>query len=126
MSRGDHERADYQAALLALRGAPAERRNPDNLAPFWRVGSVVNRRLLDVAKRGFDWTTNLAAFPHKVLFLRGSLNEAATLEHQRELASSYPNASIETIAGGHHIAWDRREEYLSHVRAYLAEIGGAR
>jgi proline iminopeptidase len=127
LSRADHERADYQAALLAMQGAPAEHRNPDNLTPFWRVGSVVNRRLLKVAKRGFDWTTQLAAFPHKVLFLRGDLNEAATLEHQEELAASYPNAKIETISGaGHHVIWERPDEYLSHVRAYLAQIGGVR
>jgi proline iminopeptidase len=127
LSRADHERADYQAALLALQGAPAEHRDPDNRAPFWRVGSVVNRRLLKVAKQGFDWTTNLAAFPHKVLFLRGDLNSAATLQHQQELAASYPSSEIATITGvGHHMIWERTEEYLTHVRAYLAEIGGVR
>ena len=79
------------------------------------------------SKEGFDWTTRLAAFPRKVLFLRGDLNQAATLEHQQELAASYPNASIETIAGvGHHMIWERTEEYLTHVRAYLAEIGAGR
>jgi proline iminopeptidase len=127
LSRADHERADYQAALLALRGAPSEQRNPDNLTPFWRVGSVANRRLLKVAKEAFDWTTHLAAFPHKVLFLRGDRNEVVTLEHQQELAASYPNAEIQTITGaGHHVIWERTEEYLTHVRAYLAQIGGGR
>jgi proline iminopeptidase len=127
LSRADHERADYQAALLALRGAAAEHRNPDNLTPFWRVGSVVHGRLLKVAKKGFDWTTHLDRFPRKVLFLRGDRNEAATLEHQQELAASYPDATIETIAGaGHHVIWERTEEYLTHVRAYLAEIGAGR
>ena len=127
LSRADHERADYQAALLALRGAPAEGRNPDNLTPFWRVGSVMNRHLLKVAKRGFDWTTNLASFPHKVLFLRGDRNTAATLQHQQELAASSLNSEIKTIAGaGHHVIWERTEEYLTHARAYLAQIGGVR
>jgi proline iminopeptidase len=126
LSRADHERADYQAALLALHGAPAERRDPDNLSPFWRVGAVVNARLLAIAKGGFDWTTHLDAFPHKVLFLRGDLNEAATLAHQQELAAAYPNAEIQTIANvGHHLIWERPDDYLTHARAYLREIGFA-
>lgn len=126
LSRTDHERADYQAALLALHGAPAEHRDPDNLAPFWRVGAVVNARLLSLTEDGFDWTTNLDAFPHKVLFLRGDLNEAATLEHQQELAASYPDAEIQTITNvGHHLIWERTDDYLTHARAYLREIGVA-
>jgi len=80
--------------------------------------------MLSIAEDGFDWTTNLSAFTHKVLFLRGDLNEAATLEHQQELAASYPDAEIETIANvGHEMIWERPEEYLDHARAYLREIG---
>lgn len=110
-----------------MRGAPAEHRDPDNLSPLWRVGAIVNKRLLQIAEtEGFDWTAHLAAFPHEVLFLRGDLNEAATLEHQQELAASYPNAKIETIENvGHHMIWERTEDYLVHARAYLREIGAA-
>jgi len=127
LSRTDHERADYQAALLAMHGAPAEHRDPANPTPFWRVGAVVSARMLALGKAGFDWTTHLEAFPHKVLFLRGDLNEAATLEHQQELAASYPDAEIQTIAGvGHHMIWERPDDYLTHARAYLREIGAAR
>ena len=124
LSPADHARADYQYAQLAMRGAPAERRDPDNPEPFWRPGAVVNARLLALAEQGFDWTTHLDEFPHKVLFLRGDLNEAATLEHQQELAAAYPNSEIETIENvGHHVIWERTDEYLTHVRAYLREIG---
>lgn len=124
LSPADHARADYQLAQLALRGAPAERRNPDHPSPFWRAGAVVHHRLLEIARQGFDWTTNLDAFGHKVLFLRGDLNEAATLEHQQELAAAYPDAEIETIPNvGHHVIWERTDEYLTHARAYLREIG---
>jgi len=127
LSPADHERADYQFGLLAMRGAPAEHRDPDNLAPFWRGGAIVNKKLLADAKTGFDWTTHLDAFPHKVLFLRGDLNEAATLEHQLELMAAYPNAEMATIAGvGHHMIWERTDAYLTHVRAYLREIGFVR
>jgi proline iminopeptidase len=124
MSAADHERADYQGALLAMRGAPSEHRDPNNLPPMWRYGAVVNARLLAIAKDGFDWTTNLAAFPNKVLFLRGDLNEAATGEQQRELAASYPDAEIETITNvGHEMIWERTDDYLTYARAYLREIG---
>jgi proline iminopeptidase len=126
LSPTDHARADYQAALFAVRGAPAEHRDPNNLPPMWRAGAVVSHRMLEIADKGFDWTTNLAAFPRKVLFLRGDLNEAATLEHQQELAAAYPNAVLETIPNvGHEMIWERTADYLVHARAYLREIGAA-
>jgi proline iminopeptidase len=124
MSPADHERADYQASIMAMHGAPSEANDPNHPLPFWRAGAVVKQRLLEIAKEGFDWTTNLDAFQHPVLFLRGDLNTVVTLEHQQELAAAYPNAEIETITGvGHHSSWDRPEEYLTHTRAYLREIG---
>jgi proline iminopeptidase len=127
VSPADHERADYQASLFAMRGAPSERKDPDNPTPFWRVGAAVSTRLLDLAKQGFDWTTNLDAFRREVLFLRGSLNTAATLEHQQELAAAYPDAEIVTIeGGGHEVIWERTDDYLVHTRAYLREIGASR
>jgi proline iminopeptidase len=128
MSAGDHERADYQAMQLAMLGVPSEHVDPKNPGPRWRVGAAVNARLLHIAEtEGFDWTTHLSAFTHKVLFLRGDLNEAATLEQQQELAASYPDAAIETIVGvGHQMIWERTDEYLAHTRAYLREIGVGR
>jgi proline iminopeptidase len=126
LSPDDHARADYQASLMAMHGAPAEHRDPKNPMPFWRTGAVVNKRMLSIAEDGFDWTTNLAAFPKKVLFLRGDLNEAATLEHQQELMSAYPNAEMKTITNvGHEMIWERTADYLIHARAYLREIGAA-
>jgi pimeloyl-ACP methyl ester carboxylesterase len=127
MSADDHARADYMAALFALRGAPSERRDPAKRSPMWRAGAVVSAALFALAEeQPFDWTTNLRAFSRKVLFLRGDLNTAATLEHQRELASSYPNAEIVTIAGvGHDMIWERPDDYLAHARAYLRAIGFA-
>jgi proline iminopeptidase len=120
----DHARADYQGGLFAMHGAPSEHRDPNNPEPMWRYGAAANKRLFAFAKQGFDWTTNLSAYPNKVLFLRGDLNSAATLEQQQELASAYPNATIETIENaGHKIVWERTAEYLTHTRAYLREIG---
>jgi proline iminopeptidase len=124
LTPADHERADYQAGLFVIRGVPSEHRDPNNLAPFWRAGAVVSKRFQAIAKQPFDWTTNLAAFQHQVLFLRGDLNDAATLEHQQELAAAYPHARIETITNvGHEVIWERTNDYLTHARAYLREIG---
>lgn len=129
MTAGDHARADYLATLGAMQGMPSEHNDPANPNPLWRSGSVAADALVDLGRaNGFDWTTHLAAFTHPVLFLRGSLNTAATLEHQQELASAYPMSSIVTIEGvGHHMQWERTDEYLADVRAYLGSIssGGA-
>jgi proline iminopeptidase len=124
LNGSDHEAADYQMLLFAMRGVPAEHKDPKNLAPLWRPGAAVNKRMLELAKRGFDWTTNLAAFTAPVLFLRGDLNTAATLESQQEMAAAYPNASITTLENaGHELVWERTDEYLTHTRNYLRGIG---
>ncbi len=125
ISAHDHERADYLAMLMAYRAAPSERQDPNNPSPAWRQGAVVNASLLKLTdEQPFDWTTHLGAFATKVLFLRGSLNTVATLEHQKALAASYPQAEIVTIEGvGHAVIWERSQEYLSHVRAYFQSIG---
>jgi pimeloyl-ACP methyl ester carboxylesterase len=125
MSSGDHERADYLQTVLALEGLPQEHHDPNNPTPMWRAGAVVNHRLLELAKRdGFDWTQHLGAFTHPVLFLRGDLNDVCTLDQQQELASSYPNATIHTmLSAGHEMIWERPDEYLADVRAYLQQIG---
>ncbi len=125
MSPADHARADYMAMAASAGGTPAEHLDSDNPSPSWRAGFVVNRKLFDLVEdQGFDWTTDLGAFSRPVLFLRGELNESMPLEQQQELASSYPDATIETIAGvGHEMIWERPADYLAHVRAYFQRIG---
>jgi proline iminopeptidase len=127
MSPADHARADYLAVLLSYGGAPSEHHDPANPSPSWRVGAVVASALPKLGlAQGFDWTTNLPAFPHKVLFLRGDLNTAATLEHQQELASSYSHAEIVTMTNvGHKMIWENPDQYLAHVRDYFRDIGFA-
>jgi len=125
VSPADHARADYAAAITAHDGTPAEHLDKNNPFPFWRSGAVVGTKLPQISlDKGFDWTTHLGAFDRKVMFLRGELNEAANLAHQRELASSYPDAEIVTIPGvGHEMIWERPSEYLAETRAYFEEIG---
>jgi proline iminopeptidase len=124
MSASDHERADYLQRVATLPGAPSEHNDPDNPEPGWRSGAVVNARLLDLGlSEGFDWTTNLGEFENPVLFLRGDLNENMPLEHQQELASHYANASMITVTGvGHAGIWERSDDYLAHIRGFLAGL----
>lgn len=131
MSPGDHERADYLGALLAMNGPPSEHNNLGERSGMWRYGAVVSAALMDLTKREpFDWTTRLKAFAPKVLFLRGELNSVATLAHQQRLAASYANANVVTVAGvGHDVVGERCERFLEETRAYFREIsfvGGAR
>jgi proline iminopeptidase len=124
MTPADHARADYMAMMMTDGGIPSEHLDPDNPSPNWRAGAVVNRKLISIVEdHGFDWTTNLDAFTSPVLFLRGELNEAMPLEHQQELASSYPDATVVTIPDvGHEMIWERPVEYLAEARAYLASL----
>jgi proline iminopeptidase len=122
---GNHARTDYLASLLAIRGAPSEKRDPANLPPLWRYGAVMGEKYKELAlEQGFDWTTRLDAFAHKVLFLRGDLNTACTLASQQEMAAAYADAQITTIANaGHEVVWAQPEAYLAHTRDYLRTIG---
>ncbi|MFL5306720.1 MAG: alpha/beta fold hydrolase [Polyangia bacterium] len=126
LSPDDHARADYLQSLLVIRGAPCEHRDPHHPAPLWRSGAVVSSALPTLALEGagFDFTAHLSAFKHKVLFLRGDRNEAATLGSQQELAADYPDAQVVTMAEtGHEMVWERPDEYLAHARAYFSQIG---
>lgn len=127
LSPADQARADYLGGLLSYGGAPSEHEDPNNPLPFWRDGAVVQAKLLSLGQdEGFDWTTNLGAFTHKVLFLRGDLNSVATLSQQQALANCYPDATVLTMANvGHEVIWERSAEYLAHTRDYFQQIGFA-
>ena len=65
----------------------------------------------------------------------GELNENMPLAHQQELASHYAVSEVITVSGaGHEAIWEKQDQFLSHIRAYLAEAsaksmpgrGGAR
>ncbi|HVY41013.1 MAG TPA: alpha/beta fold hydrolase [Polyangia bacterium] len=127
LSPDDQARADYLLLAMALRGVPAEHKDPSHLPPMWRLGAVVSGALLDLAdKNGFDFTTHLAAYPHKVLFLRSDLDTAHTLESQQQMAAHYADAQIITIPGaGHEMIYEAPDVYLAHARDYFRTIGFA-
>jgi proline iminopeptidase len=127
ISPDDQARADYLLLTMALRGVPAEHKDPAHLPPFWRLGAVVSSAMLRLAdQKGFDWTTHLKSFEHKVLFLRSDLDTAHTLESQQQMAAHYADADIITIAGaGHEMIYEAPAEYLAHTRDYFQAIGFA-
>jgi proline iminopeptidase len=131
VSKASQERADYAVQIANLAGFPREHNDPNNPLPLWRAGAVVQARLNQVGlDKGFDWTTHLGDYHHKVLFLRGELNENLPLSNQQEKASHFPQAEIVTIPGvGHQNLWERQAESLAQIRPYLAEVapvtGGA-
>ena len=102
----------------ALRGVPAEHKDPTHLPPMWRLGAVVSRALFDLADgNGFDFTTHLKSFAHKVLFLRSDLDTAHTLESQQQMAAHYADADIITMAGaGHEMIYEAPAAYLAYTR----------
>jgi len=131
MSAADHGRADYLRAMMSRGGVPSDHDDPANPAPFWRWGAVVSDALFKlVDEHGFDWTTHLARFGHKVLFLHGDLDTAHTRAQQQELAAHFPVAEDIIISNvGHQQPWERPAEYLAHTRAYfqgIGFVGGAR
>jgi proline iminopeptidase len=127
MSADDHARADYLMMTMALPGVPAEHHDPSNPVPMWRFGAVVNKTLLHLAERdGFDFTTRLKSYGHKVLFLRSELDTAATLESQMQMAGAFADAEVVTIVGaGHEMIHDKPAEYLARTRDYFQAIGFA-
>ena len=125
MSPDDQARADYLLLTMALRGVPAEHKDPAHLPPMWRLGAVVSTALLRLAdQQGFDWTAHLKSFEHKVLFLRSDLDTAHPLESQQQMAAHYADADIITIPGaGHEMIYEAPAEYLAHTRDYFQAIG---
>ncbi len=124
LTAADHARADYQQLIMTSVSPPALGDDPDNPAPSFRSGAVCYATLLDlVDKEGFDWTQNLHEFAPTVLFLRSDRDKAMPLSHQQELASNFASSEIITIEdSGHELIWERPDEYLAEVRAYLQRI----
>ena len=119
MTAADHARADYLSGLRSFGGVPSEMHDPEKPEPTWRAGAVVNAKLFSFAQDGFDWTTRLRDYGRPVLFLRGEHG----LPQQQELASHYATAELITVRGvGHEGIWERSDEFLAHIRRYLAKV----
>jgi pimeloyl-ACP methyl ester carboxylesterase len=94
------------------------------------LGAAANRYITEDGQDGngvfkYDFTTHLAAYTTRVLFIAGSLSEVLGPSLQRQQVLRYPSASLQVVDGaGHDVAWVKAAEVLIHIRAYLAARGG--
>lgn len=134
-SADDHIRMDYQLTLGAFQSQPRNntRRGPGG-EPSWRNGAMVARYLMedgqDAAGRfNFDFTTNLQAFPGRVLLIAGARSEVLGPPLQREQLPLYRQARLEIVAdAGHDVQWTHTAQVVQFMRGFLtsAAVPGAR
>lgn len=100
----DHTVLDYRFDLWASASNSAEApTGNDGKNPHWRSGAVVFNAYLALGnKENPDWTTNLAQYTTKVLFLYSENNKAYGRDHALYVSSAYPNVDLfETEDAGH-------------------------
>lgn len=123
--RDEHEILDYKASFFSsLENAPGNTIGNAGPYPFWRSGAVVFSALIDNAEQyGFDFTTGLADFPVKVLFLYSELNTAYQLEWAQTVSAPYPYVQIKEIKGsGHEILYFGWPGFYAASLTYLNEL----
>ena len=123
VSPDTHARADYFGYMTGKNSNPDRHYSKIDPSPKLRWGSVMAVTLRDVQGRnGWDWTTKLAQFTNKVLFIRAGLNEDHTPEYFDLSMEPYPNTQLVTIEDvGHDLAWVKSDEYMAVVRTYFEE-----
>jgi proline iminopeptidase len=87
---------DYKFALkTAHDNAKGNALGNPGPSPFWRYGTTVNYRLIEIAEDDpFDFTRSLDLFTTRVLFLYSELNRAYGLSHAQHVSSAYPNVEL--------------------------------
>lgn len=123
--RDEHEILDYKASYFSsFENAPGNTIGNAGPYPFWRNGAVVFSALIENAeKNGFDFTTGLADYPTKVLFLYAELNSAYQLEWAQTVSAPYPHVQIEEIKdSGHEILYFGWTYFFPVSLAYLNEL----
>jgi len=128
-SADDHIRMDYQLTLGAWRSQPRNnaRRGP-GAQPGWRNGAKVARYLMEDGQdaRGrfdYDFTTNLRAFPGRVLLIAGSRSEVLGPTLQQEQLPLYPRARLEVVPGaGHDVNWTNTAQVMQLIRSFLTAV----
>lgn len=121
----EHEVFDYKLALSSSYSyAPGNDEGIEAASPFWRYGSVVLSALVEIGEeKGFDFTTNLEAYPHNVLFLYGENNKAYGLSFARKEAAHFPSATIAKVNDtGHEMIYFRWDNVYPLVLNYLNTV----
>ncbi|MBZ4035563.1 alpha/beta hydrolase [Flavobacterium sp. 17A] len=93
-------------------------------SPFWRIGTTVLESFIDISENdGFDFTTNLAQYQTKVLFLYGELNKSYGLSFAQKEAAYFPVSEIEEVKGtGHEMIYFKWENVEPLVLSYLNNL----
>lgn len=123
--RSEHEVLDYKAAFFSnYENAPGNVIGNRGHYPSWRSGAVAFQALIANAEQyGFDFTTNLQAFTHRVLFLYSENNKAYGAGWAATVAAPYPNARLEEVAGcGHEILYFGWDNFFPRALNYLNEM----
>jgi len=99
-----HQILDYKFALLTSSdGAKDSPVGNEGSLPFWRNGAVVFDALYNLGeKQQPDWTTNLAQFRVRVLFVYSQNNRAYGEAHARRVSGAFPNVQLERINDAGH------------------------
>lgn len=120
--RSEQEILDYKASFFSsFENAPGNTIGNPGSYPFWRNGAVVFKKLIENAeKNNFDFTTNLHAFPTKVLFLYSERNKAYGPEWAATVSSPYPNKQVEVVKGcGHEMLYFGWADLYPKAATYL-------
>ncbi len=97
--KDQHQILDYKFMLLTeADGASDSPVGNEASLPYWRAGAVVLYALLDLGDElKPDWTTNLAQFRTRVLFVYSQNNRAYGEAHARKVSGAFPNVQLERI-----------------------------
>ncbi len=123
--RSEQEVLDYKASFFTnYENAPGNVIGNRGHYPSWRSGAVAFQALIaNAAQYGFDFTTNLQAFTHQVLFLYSENNKAYGADWAAKVASPYPNARLREVAGcGHEILYFGWDDFFPRALHYLNEM----
>ncbi|MDX1907390.1 MAG: alpha/beta hydrolase [Bacteroidia bacterium] len=122
LSRNEHEILDYKLGLQSpFSYAENNDEGIEGPSPFWRNGAVSLAAMLDIAENeGFDFTTQLAAYPTKVLFIYGENNRSYGETFARKEASFFPAYELARIEDtGHEMIYFKWDKVLPVVLPYL-------
>ena len=123
LTGADHNTLDYKFALSTSGDVLT---GDVEAPPYWRYGAVCQSTSINLAidnPEQLDFTTNLAAYDHKVLFAYSELNPAYGAEHASLVSAAYEQVELVEIPGcGHEIPAFGWNNFYPIVLNYLTEI----
>lgn len=129
ISPDSHARLDYQMAIAYPVIEESPDYDPADPVPFWRIGGMLTfaaiERIDEEPGWTFDFRSGLAAFPHKVVFVRGAEGTELDQEYHEGQLEHFQDAQLVVLPGvAHNLMWTAAPRVLDTIRAYLAELSG--